>query len=189
MIFPKLIFKVESWKFNKEYGVYVSTLGHFKDRQKRNLPYLINQNGYCAIRTERGVIQAHRLVLFTWRPIPNAEKFTVDHLNHNKRDNSLSNLEWVSRQENLRRATQDRIITDVEENNFYFIVNGIAFDSIVQAFDYIMAHVSKNHKGCVSFDQVNKYFQGLAREREKNSKIYREKSYCKMNLTVIKKGV
>lgn len=109
MIFPQLILKVERWKFNKDYGVYVSTLGHFKDRHKRLLPIKVNQHGYCAVNTERGQIFAHRLVMFTWRPIPNAEILTVDHLNHNKRDNSLENLEWVTREENIRRAENDFI--------------------------------------------------------------------------------
>lgn len=109
MIFPQLILKVERWKFNKDYGVYVSTLGHFKDRHKRLLPIKVNQHGYCAVNTERGQVFAHRLVMFTWRPIPNAEILTVDHLNHNKRDNSLGNLEWVTREENVRRAENDFI--------------------------------------------------------------------------------
>ena len=109
MIFPQLILKVERWKFNKDYGVYVSTLGHFKDRHKRLLPIKVNQHGYCAVKTEQGQIFAHRLVMFTWRPIPNAEILTVDHLNHNKRDNSLENLEWVTREENVRRAENDFI--------------------------------------------------------------------------------
>ena len=106
---PNFIFKIERWKFNKDYGVYVSTLGRFKDRYKRLLPIKVNTRGYCAVDTECGSVFAHRLVMFTWRPIPNAEVLTVDHLNHNKRDNSLENLEWVTREENLRRAERDFI--------------------------------------------------------------------------------
>ena len=111
---PKIIFSLETWKFNKEFGVWVSSLGHFKDRRKRNLSYRINQSGYCAIQTESGKKLAHRLVLLTFRPIPNAEDLTVDHLNHNKRDNSLNNLEWVTRETNLERAKRDRL-TKIEE--------------------------------------------------------------------------
>ena len=109
MIFPQLILKVERWKFNKDYGVYVSNLGHFRDRHKRLLPVKINQKGYCGIETERGLVFAHRLVMFTWRPIPNAEALTVDHLDHNKRNNAVSNLEWVTKEENLRRAQRDLV--------------------------------------------------------------------------------
>ena len=190
MIFPRLIFKIERWKFNKDFGVYVSTLGHFKDRHKRNLPIKINQKGYCTVITEQGAIYAHRLVLFTWRPIPNAEALTVDHLDHNKRNNSLTNLEWVTQKENLERATQDYIITptNIENNKFYFVVNGIAFESIQTAYENILKRCPKNMKGNVSLERVTKYFEGLAREREKNNKTANIKSYCQMDLSVIKKG-
>lgn len=109
-----LIINFEKYRWNKDYGVYVSNLGHFKDRYKRLLPVKINLGGYLVIKTEKGYISAHRLVMYTWRPIPNAENMTVDHLNHNKRDNSLKNLEWVDRSENQRRACED--IVNIFEN-------------------------------------------------------------------------
>ena len=107
MMLPTIILRIERWKFNKDFGVYVSNQGSFKDRQKRRLPIRVNQNGYCMVKTECGLILAHRLVMFTWKPIPNAESLTVDHLNHNKRDNSVENLEWVTREENQLRAKND----------------------------------------------------------------------------------
>lgn len=111
-----LIINFEKYRWNKDYGVYVSNLGHFKDRYKRLLPVKINLGGYLVIKTEKGYISAHRLVMYTWRPIPNAENMTVDHLNHNKRDNSLKNLEWVDRSENQKRACED--IVNIFENPF-----------------------------------------------------------------------
>lgn len=107
---PTISLRIERWKFNKDYGVYVSTLGHFKDRHKRLLPIKISQGGYCLVKTEAPDQPwkfAHRLVMLTWKPIPDAENLTVDHLDHNKRDNSVNNLEWVTRQENQRRAAAD----------------------------------------------------------------------------------
>ena len=107
---PTISLRIERWKFNKDYGIYVSTLGNFKDRHKRRLPIKIDQGGYCRVKTEvpnSPWKQAHRLVMLTWKPIPDAESLTVDHLNHNKRDNSLNNLEWVTMAENQRRARED----------------------------------------------------------------------------------
>ena len=50
----------------------------------------------------------HRLVLMTWRPLPNdGTPMTVDHLDSNRRNNHLDNLEWVSEKENLRRASEN----------------------------------------------------------------------------------
>lgn len=117
-----LIINFEKYKWNKDYGIYVSNLGHFKDRYKRLIPVKVNSGGYLTIKTEKGYISAHRLVMYTWKLIPNAENITVDHLNHNKRDNRLKNLEWVDNIENQRRATEDIVnisenLTDIEKSN------------------------------------------------------------------------
>ena len=112
IILPKLNLKIERWKWNKEYRVYVSTLGHVKDEYKQNLALKIAPEGYCKVTTRYGLKSVHRLVMLTFKPIPNAESLTVDHLNHNKRDNSLNNLEWVTKEENLKRANKDYIMIE-----------------------------------------------------------------------------
>lgn len=125
MIFPTISLRIERWKFNKDYGIYVSTLGNFKDRYKRRLPFKL-KDGYCYVKTETANWKsAHRLVMLTWRPIPNAEELTVDHLNHNKRDNSLNNLEWVTKEENLRRAKEDANLIIQKDGNTYQVVENI----------------------------------------------------------------
>ena len=118
IILPRFLFKIERWKWNSDYRVYVSNLGHIKNEHKQDLPVYIDDNGYCRVHTACCRYKTvHRLVMLTWRPIPNAEELTVDHLNHNKRDNSLENLEWVTKEENLRRATEDLIKKDKKKNN------------------------------------------------------------------------
>lgn len=147
MLLPTISLKIERWKFNKDYGIYVSTLGNFKDRYKRPLPIKIEQNGYCKIKTEAPSTPwklAHRIVMLTWKPIPDAENLTVDHLNHNKRDNSLANLEWVTKEENLARAKRDQIKTisifspkcllkDYQSQIKCYLVNGIECSNIHEA--------------------------------------------------------
>lgn len=67
----------------------------------------INDSGYFIVRVKDKWISVHRLVLLTWRPIPNdGEPMTADHLDSNRRNNRLDNLEWVSQDENLRRANE-----------------------------------------------------------------------------------
>ena len=108
-VLPNFIFKVERWKWNDEYRIYVSNMGHFMDEHKKPIPVKIAEGGYVGIRTNYGWAFAHRLVMKTWRPTANMEALTVDHLDHNKRNNAVSNLEWVTRSENLRRAEADYI--------------------------------------------------------------------------------
>ena len=184
MIFPKLVLRLERWKFNKDYGVYVSTLGHFKDRHKRNLPYKINQEGYCAVKTECGTVYAHRLVMFTWRPIPNAEKLTVDHKNHNKRDNSIENLEWVSKIENLRRASEDYIITPTNLNNYQFYIGKHQFDTIDDAYNFLKQRKEAKN---LQKERLITIFEGLARERTKGNFKGSVKSYFGYNITAIER--
>ena len=106
---------IERWKWNADFGIYVSNKGHFRSRDKKDLPVKITQGGYCCVYCE-GTVNAyrlaHRVVLLTWRPNGDAENMTVDHLNHNKRCNELDNLEWVTKAENLRRAGEDLVLPE-----------------------------------------------------------------------------
>lgn len=116
---PTIKIRIERWKFNKNYGVWVSTHGRFRNRDKADLPYLINDNGYVMIKVECTSCRyesAHRLVMMTWRPTTEAKRLTVDHKNHNKRDNSLENLEWVTYQENQKRAKADQLSTAIKKD-------------------------------------------------------------------------
>lgn len=107
-ILPTLKLNIERWKWNSEFRIYVSNMGNFKDEHKRTIPIKIHsKNGYVKIKTAYGIKSAHRLVMLTWKPIPNAEEMTVDHLDHNKRNNKLENLEWVDERENTIRAKED----------------------------------------------------------------------------------
>lgn len=108
-IAPRFIFRIEKWKWNKEFRLYVSTMGHFRDEHKQPIPVKVNHSGYVCIKTRNGYVAAHRLVMKTWRPTEDMDNLTVDHLDHNKRNNSVENLEWVSEQENKHRAKEDFI--------------------------------------------------------------------------------
>lgn len=106
-ILPRFFINCERWKWNDDLRVFVSTFGHVKDEHKKNVAPKINDSGYFVVRVKDKWISIHRLVLLTWRPIPNdGEPMTVDHLDSNRRNNRLDNLEWVNQGENLRRASE-----------------------------------------------------------------------------------
>lgn len=192
------VFKVEKWKFNKDYGVYVSTLGNFKDRYKRLLPIKVNQKGYCAVKTEQGYTLAHRLVMFTWKPIPDAENLTVDHLNHNKRDNSVDNLEWVTRKENLRRARIDHVTTSgtIEDNkpfvnhkleDFYLVVGGQTFDTIDDVYVWMKENAPKNNRKQIDRKTLEEIFNKQVECIKQNNYQNCAKLYCGLYLTIARK--
>lgn len=117
---PKVHIEIEKWKFNKNYNLYVSNLGNFKDKSKEDIKLVVEKGGYLQIpvcNNKQGKVkylQAHRVVMETWCPKQNMwkDKLTVDHLDHNKRNNKTKNLEWVTKQENQRRAVADMVCDD-----------------------------------------------------------------------------
>lgn len=107
IILPKPIIYIERWKYSNLYGMYVSNLGRFKDKQKKLIKPKIDNKGYLTIQLKYGIESAHRIVAAVWLPEEDMYHLTVDHLDHNKRNNAVYNLQWVTREENLRRAQED----------------------------------------------------------------------------------
>lgn len=123
IILPKIKIEIERWKFNDKYNIYVSNLGNFKTKQKEDIQLKIDKSGYLVIpicNNKKGIIRyifAHRVVMETWRPRADMwkKKLTVDHLDHNKRNNAYKNLEWVTELENKRRANEDFLFDDKDK--------------------------------------------------------------------------
>lgn len=106
---PKLHFSIERWRKNIEYGVWVSNQGNVKlIKNRKLLEPRINETGYCMVFTELGVIAVHRLVAYTWLGGKRNAKYNIDHINSNKRDNSVKNLRWVTKEINLEYAAYTR---------------------------------------------------------------------------------
>lgn len=103
----------ERWKFNKEYNLYVSTLGRVKDKNKKIIEPMVNSSSYFSINTEDKLISVHSLVMLTFRG-KRLEGMTIDHINSNRRDNRLKNLEYVTKEENISRASK-KLTDDSDE--------------------------------------------------------------------------
>ena len=99
---PEFHFNIEKWKYYMPMDVYVSSFGRFKDKDGNILPPTA-KNNYIVFRGE----PVHRLVMMIFKPVPGCAGMTVDHLDHNTRNNRIDNLEWVSVEENQARAKKD----------------------------------------------------------------------------------
>lgn len=113
---PILKISFERWRFNKEYEVYVSTYGRIRNKDKSDYEIKTGE-GYCWYYSEERkkqnkdyLIPIHRLVMLTWRPIESTTRMTVDHKDHNKRNNHLSNLAWLTPEENVQKGLDDSIV-------------------------------------------------------------------------------
>lgn len=96
-------------KFHEEYGYLVTDDGKvFRKDGKGFLKPIVDRYGYVVYGLSMGkkyamkMVKAHTLVgeLFLERPTPEHQ---IDHKDGNKLNNHVSNLEWVTRQENLVR--------------------------------------------------------------------------------------
>ena len=100
--------EIEVWKLIPGFTNYeASTMGRIRTRTTgRILTQTINQvTGYVnlSLKQDDGkYIQkyVHRLVLQTFKPIPNMDELQCDHINNDRQDNRISNLQWLSRKEN-----------------------------------------------------------------------------------------
>lgn len=92
---------------NKEYYIYDDgkIFDVANNRFKKQLPY---KKGYLKvsfyINGKEKRFYVHRLVLMTFNPVEGMDKLQVNHIDGNKTNNNLSNLEWCTQSENQKHA-------------------------------------------------------------------------------------
>lgn len=96
------------WKTITNYPNYlISDKGEiFNQRTKQMMKQYKDKDGYLVLnlshKGSKKQYKVHRLVAQAYLPNP-SNLNTVNHINHNKEDNTVSNLEWLS---NLDNATE-----------------------------------------------------------------------------------
>lgn len=96
------------WKTIEEFPTYeISTSGKIKRKNSSKVRKPFDNHGYDVVGLNVNGTQinrlVHRLVATTYLPNP-MNKTEVNHIDGDKRNNCVSNLEWVTASENLKHS-------------------------------------------------------------------------------------
>lgn len=82
--------------------IYSDNSGLMKTRNKGDTEYQIIN--FMREDGKKKTFRVHRLVMMAFSPIENMEDMEVNHIDGNKKNNCLFNLEWCSASENQKHA-------------------------------------------------------------------------------------
>ena len=88
-------------------GKGMEFLGQFKEilEPEREMTYTLNNRGYYSVGIHRKTHMVHRLVAKAYIPNPENKPY-VNHIDGNKLNNHVDNLEWCTVQENNQHARE-----------------------------------------------------------------------------------
>jgi hypothetical protein len=133
---------------------YVSSLGRFKNSKGIIMKdYKPHHSGYIYVRVNKDKYALHRLIAFTFLENPENKEY-VNHIDGNKTNNSLENIEWNTPRENslhshkigLNKGNKRKIIQfDLELNKIQ------EFNSIIEASKFL--HISPSNIKAVLYNK------------------------------------
>ena len=90
------------YTITSEGEIYSDNSGRMKTRNRSGTEYqIINLS---LLNGTKRTFRLHRLVLMAFNPVPIMEELEVNHIDGDKLNNALSNLEWCTSSENQKHA-------------------------------------------------------------------------------------
>ena len=129
---------------------------------------IYNDNGYNTKRV-------HRLVLEVFKPHVNMNVLDVNHIDGNKLNNHLTNLEWVTRRDNILHAYSTGLMSREGERRSYAKLTNTDVLEILQRLD--MGESQKDiglhygvSKSCISHISAGLTWRSVREEHERTKK-------------------
>lgn len=141
---------------------------------KRYMKTSIDKDGYKTISLRNNTngyshFGIHRLLMITFRPITNMEEMSVDHIDGNKMNNSLNNLQWVTPEENTKLAYLTGLSNTKGENHGKSKITEEEALKIIALLkeghksSYIIKQIPSANKGIISSIKNNRTWKHLPR--------------------------
>jgi hypothetical protein len=96
----------------------------------------IHRSGYIWIRLqytgERKFFYIHQLVIKAYGPPRPSRSHEVNHIDGDKQNNHISNLEWVTRSENIKHAIKNGLISKKLDEEAVFEIRRLHSDGVKQ---------------------------------------------------------
>lgn len=120
--------------------INVSNKGRIKLKSNKIIYGFKNKSGYRLITFNKKSYVIHRLIAIAFKPIENYDNFQVNHIDCNKNNNNIENLEWVTASENVLKYyeinNKKRNIIRKKVKRIDILTNNeIIYDSINEASD------------------------------------------------------
>jgi len=89
----------EEWKYHPTIDVRISNKGRIETQRGKRTGQQ-TRDGYLKIKIKGKYYMTHRIIAETWVPNPLNKPF-VNHIDHDKSNVDIDNLEWVTASENM----------------------------------------------------------------------------------------
>lgn len=106
---------ITNCKRDLKYPYFITSTGKvYSEKCGRFLDTVFDKDGYEKVRLvsadgKRHRYSVHRLVLENFNPILHMDVMQVNHIDGNKANNNITNLEWCTCKENIKHATQNKL--------------------------------------------------------------------------------
>ena len=155
----------EIWKDIPDYNGYqISNLGNIKNDyiwtgsmyiyKPHTLKPHIDRKGYATIHLKNKTYKIHRLVALIF--IPNPDNLPqVNHIDGNKQNNKVENLEWCSCKQNITHAIINNLINNRYDKNYRSskVMQYDKYFNLINCYNSIIEAVEKTNVASSSISQ------------------------------------